>query len=97
MTKENDKALRVYRKLIYFFENKIPVHFKLENGDFRNGLILDLNFEKLTLILKENVMGELPILLEDIDENSIFKFEDAFPEDNKKKHRAVYKKGRELK
>ena len=70
----NDKAKRTYRKLSYFYENKIPVHFKLETGEFRNGEILDLNDEKLTLILKEFVFGEIPLLLEDINSNSINKF-----------------------
>ena len=70
----NDKAKRTYRKLYYFFENKIPVHFKLETREFRNGEILDLNSEKLTLILKEFVFGEIPLLLEDINPDSIIKF-----------------------
>jgi len=70
----NDKAKRIYRKLNYFYENQIPVHFKLETGEFRNGEILDLNSEKLTLILKEFVFGEIPFLLEDINIDSISKF-----------------------
>lgn len=76
MTNDNEKGQRIYRKFLYFFEEGITVHFKIENGDFRNGLILDLNKEKLTLVLRENVMGELPFLLEDIQEDSIFKFEE---------------------
>lgn len=71
MTEENDKAIRNFRKLNSFFENKIPVHFKLETGEFRNGKIIDLNFEKLTLVLKEDVFGTVPFLLEDIKESSI--------------------------
>ena len=70
----DDEAKRTYRKLFYFYENKIPVHFKLETGEFRNGEILDLNQETLTLVLKEFVFGEIPLLLENIDSNSIFKF-----------------------
>ena len=70
----DDEAKRTYRKLFYFYENKIPVHFKLETGEFRNGKILDLNSETLTLVLKEFVFGEIPLLLENIDPNSIFKF-----------------------
>ncbi len=72
----NDKAKRTYRKLYYFYKNKIPVHFKLETGEFRNGEILDLDSEKSTLILRESVFGEIPLLLEDIDPNSIFKFKE---------------------
>ena len=72
----DDKGHRVFRKLNYFFENQIPVHFKIENGDFRNGLVLDLNEDKLTLVLREFVFGEMPFLLEDIKEESIRKFEE---------------------
>ncbi len=70
----DDKAKRTYRKLYYFYENKIPVHFKLETGEFRNGEILDLDHKKLTLILREFVFGEIPLLLEDINSDSISKF-----------------------
>ena len=77
MTDENEKGQKVFRLLNYFFENKIIVHFKLMNGDFRNGEILDLDLDKQTLLLKENIMGELPLALEDINEDSIRKFEVA--------------------
>jgi len=70
----NELGQQVYRKLIYFYENKIPVHFTLISNGWKNGLILDLNEEKLTLVLKENVEGELPFLLEDINLNSIKPF-----------------------
>ena len=70
----NDKGLNNYRKLLYFFANEIPVHFKLENGDWRNGYIIDLSEIKLTLILKELKMGTIPLLLEEIKENSIEEF-----------------------
>lgn len=76
MTKQNDKGERVYRKLLYFFENKINVHFKLETGEFRNGSIIDLSELKYTLVLVERMMGEIPLLLEDIKENSICKMEE---------------------
>jgi len=76
MTNDKTKGQRVYRRLLYFYENKIPVHFKLEDNNWRNGIILDLSEEKLTLVLKEFLMGEIPFLLEDINEDSIFKFEE---------------------
>lgn len=65
-----------YRKLLYYFENKIKVHFKDLDRIFYNGLILDLNEEKQIMILAERVRGEMPILLEFIDSNSITKFEE---------------------
>ena len=65
-----------FRKLLYFFENNIKIHFKDLDGIFYNGLIIDLNEEKHTLVLLERVKGSIPILLEDIDSNSIVKFEE---------------------
>lgn len=69
---------KIYKKLLYYFENKIPIYFKLnnvfnQNGEplFRVGLILDLSEDKSTLVIKENVLGELPFLFEEIDYYSI--------------------------
>lgn len=70
----NEIGQKVYRKLIYFFENKIKIHFKDLDNIFYNGLILDLNEEKLTMVLRERVRGEIPILLEFINPDSISKF-----------------------
>lgn len=72
----NDKAQRVYRRLLYYFESKTPVYFKVFDHRkqmmlFRIGLIIDLSAEKETCVLKENVLGEIPILLEEINENTI--------------------------
>ena len=75
MTDDNDKALRIYRKLSYFFEHQQAIHFKVESGGdagyWRNGIILDLSKSKMTLVIKEFVMGERPYLLEELDEDSI--------------------------
>lgn len=70
----NDIGEINYRKLLYYFTNGIWVHFKDNNGIFYNGEIIDLNEEKLTLVLKERVQGETPFLLEDINPNSIRTF-----------------------
>ena len=70
----NDKGLRICKKLSYFFEEQIAIHFKLETGEFRNGYIIDLNSEKLTIVFKEFVLGTIPLLLEEIKENSIAEF-----------------------
>ena len=72
----NETGKQVYRKLSYFYDGKIPVHFSLKNNGWKNGLIIDLNETKLTMVLKENVEGELPFLLEDIDVNSIKPFKE---------------------
>ena len=72
----NELGKQVYRKLIYFYENKISVHFSLISSGWKYGKIIDLNEKKLTLILEENVEGKLPFLCEEIKINSIFKFKD---------------------
>ena len=63
-----------YRKFIYFFENKIKVHFKDLDEIFYNGLIIDLSKDKSTMVLAENVKGTMPILLECVNPDSIRKF-----------------------
>ncbi len=75
---KDDKMINdTYRKLIYFFENKIKVHFKDKDKIFYNGLIIDLNEEKMTLVLQERMKGTIPILLELIDTNSISEFKEV--------------------
>lgn len=69
-----------YRKLSYFYTNKILVHFKDNEDIFYNGLILNLNRTEHTLILNERVKGNIPIILEDIKTDSISKFTE-FKED----------------
>ncbi len=63
-----------YRKLVYFYKNKILVHFKDLNDIFYNGLILNLNREGHILILKERMRGDIPITLENIKSDSICGF-----------------------
>lgn len=70
---KNEVAQENYRKLIYFFENKIKVHFKDLDEIFYNGEIIELNDEKLTMILRERIRGTMPILLEFVKPDSIVK------------------------
>ena len=72
----NELGKQVCRKLDYFYKNKIPVHFSLISGGWKNGEILDLDEKKLTFVLKENVEGELLFLCEEIDLDSINKFKE---------------------
>lgn len=72
----NEKGLEIYRKLDYFFINQIKVHLKDLDDIFYNGLILDLNEDKLTLVLRERIKGEIPMLLEHINPDSISKFKE---------------------
>ena len=66
-----------YRKLLYFFENKIWVHFKDFDKIFYNGLIIDLNEDKMTMVIQERVRGEFPFLLECVNPDSIAKFNEG--------------------
>jgi hypothetical protein len=78
----NDKGQKVYRKLFYFFDNNICIHFKVTSEDingirkteWKNGRIIDLDERKLIMVLQEFVEGEKPFLLEDININSIVKY-----------------------
>lgn len=72
----NEEGQQVYRKLLYFFKNKIPVHFSLYSGGWKNGYIIDLSEDMLTLVLQEFVEGELPFLLENIKLHTIVKFKE---------------------
>ena len=60
-----------YRKLHYFFKNKIKVHFKDLDEIFYNGFIIDLNEKKFTMVLAEDIRGTMPILLEFVNPDSI--------------------------
>jgi len=72
----DDIGHRNYRKIVYFYKNKIPVHFKDTDEIFYNGIILELNEKKLTMVLKERINGILPILLECIKEDSICEYKE---------------------
>lgn len=69
---EHEYGQRVYRKLLYFFNNSIAIHFTLtETGAFFNGIIMDLNEDKLTMVINELKLGQIPFALEDLNEDSI--------------------------
>jgi len=72
----NEIGQKNYRILSYYFENKIKIHFKDLDNIFYNGFILDLNARKLTLVLKERIKGEIPLLLEHIKTDSIVAFKE---------------------
>lgn len=74
----NEIGQKNFRNLNYFFENKIKVHFKDLDGIFYNGLIIDLNEDKLTMVLQERVRGSIPILLEVINPGSIQEFKEMW-------------------
>ncbi len=73
----NEIGHRNYRKLLYFFENKIKIHFKDLDKIFYNGIILDMNEKQLTMVFQERVKGNIPMLLEFIKTDSIQKFREV--------------------
>jgi len=72
----NEKGQINFRKLNYFYENNLKVHFKDLDDIFYNGEIIDLDEIKLTLVLRERVRGTIPILLELINTDSISEFKE---------------------
>lgn len=76
-TMTNEIGQKIYRQLLYFFDNKIEIHFKDLDKIFYNGLIIDLSEQKLTMVLAERVRGTIPILLENINPNSIQEFKEV--------------------
>jgi hypothetical protein len=70
----DEKGEMNYRKLLYYFENNITVHFTDLDGIFYNGKIIELNEEKLIMVFLERIKGEMPFLLELINTDSIDKF-----------------------
>lgn len=72
----NETGKRNYRKLFYYFDKGLKVHFKDLDNIFYNGVILDLNENKLTLVLRERIKGVIPILLEHINPESIQEFKE---------------------
>lgn len=72
---KNEIGEKVYRKLLWFYKEKIPIHFCLLNKyGWKNGEIIDLDKRKLTLVLKEFKEGNLPFLLEEINIDTIKPF-----------------------
>jgi hypothetical protein len=53
-------------KIEFFFEQKLKVHIDCYSGRFYNGEIIEINSEKYFIILKDRVLGETPIMFEEI-------------------------------
>jgi hypothetical protein len=51
--------------LLEFYKNNC-IHIETNSEKFYNGFIIEFNSIKKYLLLKENVLGEMPILFEDI-------------------------------
>jgi hypothetical protein len=70
----NDKVKRIYIKLLYYFEKKIPVHINSGFG-YRNGIIIDIT--KSILIIQDKIKGETQVFLEEIYEDSISRYREV--------------------
>ena len=69
-----NKTEDTYRILRTLQLNDFKIHLKIMQSGieiFQNGKIVDLSYEKLTLILDEREEGIKPILLEDIIPGSV--------------------------
>lgn len=70
-TKKEDKQeenffdLGSKKKVIYFYEQKIPVHIKLKSGKWLNGRIVLVEVE--LFMIEDFRRGEVPILFEEIE------------------------------
>jgi len=70
MMNDNDKEQRIYDKLLYYFNKKVPVHINSANG-YRNGVILRL--DKSVVMIDDKIIKD-DIFLSDIYEDSINRY-----------------------
>jgi len=72
---DNNIGKKVYRKLSWFYSQKLPIHFcLLDKFGWKNGNIVELDEKRLTLVLDEFKEGKLPFLCEEINIDTIKKF-----------------------
>lgn len=53
-------------KIEFYFTKKIKVHIDCYSGRYYNGEIIEINSTKKFIIIKDRVLGELPIMFEEI-------------------------------
>ena len=53
-------------KIEFFYENNLKVHIDCYTGRYYNGGIMEINQEKGFIILRDRVLGETPIMFEEI-------------------------------
>lgn len=81
----NDTNERIYRKLLLFFNASSVIHFKINSGEFRNGIIRTLDNENSVMIIKEFKLGNISVLFEDIIEDSICEYNNRGEGDGSRK------------
>jgi hypothetical protein len=66
LSKEDANEL-TYKKLAYFFENNLPIHFCIvDSPSWKNGYIKTINPKNHSFILTEFREGEIHLLFEEI-------------------------------
>ena len=67
MTGKDEERMKDNERILdYFFEKRKAVHIGCKDLRFYNGKILEINFDKRWVIFIDNVLGEIPILFEEI-------------------------------
>ena len=62
--KDNDNVEFLKKQTKVYFKKKIPIHIRLENGEWLNGKIIEVSSE--FLMLNEFKRGKLPIFFSQI-------------------------------
>ncbi len=62
--KDNDNVEFLKKQIKVYFKKKIPIHIRLENGEWLNGKIIEVSSE--FLMLNEFKKGKLPIFFSQI-------------------------------
>ena len=60
-----DGTIDMNKRAKLFLENGVYTHIKLKTGKFFNGIILDYNPKLIQF--KDDLLGEIPILFDDIE------------------------------
>ena len=65
---KNDMKRQDKKKILeYYFKLKTKVHLKCLEGIFYNGYIFDLTSEKDLMVFKDDKLGTIPVLFEEIE------------------------------
>jgi len=81
------------RKLEFYQSNKKVIHISCKSNRWYNGIILEINKEKNYIIFRDNLLGEVPIMFEEIYDVEPYVDENTVSENKEKKYKGVYKRG----
>lgn len=63
------------KKILYFYNQKIPIHIKLNNGKWMNGEIILIEVD--LFIIKDFKRGEVPVMYEEINNIEKYKMKES--------------------